>query len=255
MFFILSKTIDFILLPYTWIIICAACAVFLKHKLKKRIAGITLLVLLIVLGNTVFVNCLINAWEIPPQEINTLPAQSTAIILTGITQLNKKPYDRLYFQKGADRVTQAIMLYRKGKIKNFIITGGSGKLLGGGRAEASELKKFMIDCLIPDSIIIIEDRAKNTHENAVFTKALFDNSTTLKPPYILITSAFHMRRSIACFKKVGVDCTPFPVDYYSFDGIDNPIDYVVPEGKNISTFSLMIREMNGYMIYYLTGYL
>jgi uncharacterized SAM-binding protein YcdF (DUF218 family) len=241
MFFILSKTIDFILLPYTWIIICAACAVFLKHKLKKRIAGITLLVLLLVLGNTFFVNYLISSWEIPPQEIATLPAQSTAIILTGITQLNKKPYDRLYFQKGADRVTQAIMLYRKGKIKNFIITGGSGKLLGGGRAEASELKKFMIDCLIPDSIITIEDRA--------------NSSTTLKPPYILITSSFHMRRSLACFQKEGIDCIPFPVDYYSFDDIDNPIDYVIPEVKNISTFSLMIREMNGYLIYYLSGYL
>jgi len=255
MFFILSKTLDFILLPYTWILACALLAVFLKHKRGKYIAGVCLILLLVVLGNSLLINTLLRRWEVPPQSIEKLPAGSTAIILTGITQLDKKPYDRVYFQKGADRVTQALLLYRKGKIKNIIITGGSGKLLGGGRAEANELKKFLIDCSIPDSLIFIEDQAKNTHENAIYTQALLRKEKIVKPPYLLITSAFHMRRSLGCFTKAGIPCIPFPVDYYTYDEVSNPLDYVIPEAKNISSFSILIREMVGYATYFAMGYL
>ncbi len=255
MFFILSKTLDFLLLPYTWIVFCALCTVFFKDKKKKKITGVLLIILLIIPANTPLVNYLLKQWEIPAQTIDSLPSKSTAIILTGITQLNKKPYDRIYFQKGADRVTQAVMLYRKGKIKNFIITGGSGKLIGKGRDEATELKKFLIDCQIPDSIIFTETQAKNTHENAVYTKSLLDQEKTWGPSFILITSAFHMRRSIGCFEKAGISCIPFPVDVYAFDEIENPMDYISPEVKPLASFSMLLREISGYGIYYIMGYL
>ena len=254
MFFILSKTIDILLLPYTWIIVCALFAVFLKHKRKKQIASAFLLLLLIVPSNTPLVNYLLKKWEIAPKPIEPIPNKCTAIILTGITQLDKKPYDRVYFQKGADRVTQAIMLYRKGKIKNFIITGGSGKLLTEGRAEANALKSFLMDCQIPDSIIITEERAKNTYENALFTKDILEERKGLGTNYILITSAFHMRRSLACFEKAGIHCIPFPVDFYSFDEIDNPLEYVIPEASPLSSFSMLTREVFGYFIYRILGY-
>jgi len=217
-------------------------------------AGIVLFALLLIPGNTPFVNFLFQQWEIPPQSLDQVPDQSTAIILTGITKLNKKPYDRVFFAKGADRVTQALMLYRKGKIKQFIITGGSGKLLGEGRAEAWALKKFLIDCQIPDHLIYIEDKAKNTRENALMTKALIHRDS-LQGPFLLITSAFHMRRSIGCFNKVGLSCIPFPVDYSSVDEIDNPIEYVIPEVGPLSNFTILTREISGYCIYKIMGYL
>lgn len=255
MFFILSKTLDFLLLPYTWIVACALCAVFLNDKKKKKIAGLVLIILLLVPANTPLVNYLLKHWEMPAQAIESLPTQSTAIILTGITQLNKSPYDRIYFQKGADRVTQAIMLYRKGKIKNFLITGGSGKLLGEGRDEATALKTFLLDCQIPDSIIFTETKAKNTHENALYTKQLLDQEPRLGPSFILITSAFHMRRSMGCFQKAGITCMPFPVDPYTCDEIDNPMDYITPEVRPLSSLSMLLREVFGYGIYYIMGYL
>lgn len=254
MFFILSKTLDVLLLPYTWIVITACCTLWLKDKRKKKIAGIVLFILLIVPGNSPFVNYLFQKWEMPPQPLSSVPSQSTAIILTGVTKLNKRPYDRVFFAKGADRVTQALMLYRKGKIKHFIITGGSGKLLEEGRAEAQELKRFLLDCQIPADIISIEDQAKNTHQNAVLTKALISKNN-LKGPFILITSAFHMNRAAGCFKKEKLDCIPFPVDYYSTDEIENPLEYIIPEVSPLSNFTLLSHELSGYCIYKIMGYL
>lgn len=254
MFFFLSKTLDILLLPYTWIVVSACGAVFLKDKKKKKIAGIFLLALLILPGNTFLVNYLFQKWEMPPQSLEQIPNQSTAIILTGVTKLNKKPYDRVFFSKGADRVTQALMLYRKGKIKKVIITGGSGKLIGEGRAEALELKKFLLDCQVPDSLILLENQAKNTRQNALLTKELMLRDS-LQGPFLLITSAFHMKRSMGCFTKVGLDCIPFPVDYYSMDEINNPMEYVIPEVGPLSHFSILLREMSGYCIYKVMGYL
>ncbi|MBC7486847.1 MAG: YdcF family protein [Cytophagaceae bacterium] len=254
MFFILSKTLDVLLLPYTWIVVAACCALLLKDKRKKKKASIVLLVLLIITGNSAFVNYLFQKWEMPPQALNTIPAKCTAIILTGVTKLNKKPYDRVFFAKGADRVTQALMLYRKGKIKHIIITGGSGKLLKEGRPEALELKRFLLDCQIPADIISIEDKALNTHQNAVLTKALI-NKEGLQGPFILITSAFHMNRAFDCFKKEKIECIPFPVDYYSMDEIDNPLEYVIPEVSPLNNFTILVRELSGYGIYKAMGYL
>lgn len=254
MFFILSKTLDVLLLPYTWIVGIACYAFWVKDKNKKQIAGIILILLLMVPSNTPLVNFLLKQWEMPPQSLDSIPEQSTGIILTGITKLNKKPYDRIYFAKGADRVTQALMLYRKGKINRFIITGGSGQLLEEGRAEALELKKFLLDCQVPSSIISIEDQAKNTRQNALFTKALITRDT-LHGPFILITSAFHMKRSMGCFTKENIPCIPFPVDYYSMDEVTNPIDFIIPEVAALNNFTLLIREMSGYFIYKTMGYL
>jgi uncharacterized SAM-binding protein YcdF (DUF218 family) len=254
MFFILSKTLDVLLLPYTWIVAMACYAFWVKDKNKKQTASIILILLLIVPSNTPLVNFLFKQWEMPPQSLDSIPPQSTAIILTGITKLNKKPYDRIFFSKGADRVTQALMLYRKGKIKKIIITGGSGKLLEPGRSAASELKKFLLDCQVPESIIYIEDEAKNTHQNALFTKALITRDS-IQGPFILITSAFHMNRSLGCFTKENIHCIPFPVDYYSIDEIENPTEYVIPEVIPLNNFTLLIREISGYCIYKIMGYL
>lgn len=254
MFFILSKTLDVLLLPYTWILALAVCAIFLKNKAKRKTAGIVLILFLFLMGNTPFVNYLMTKWEMPPQSFAVIPDSSTAIILTGVTLLHKKPYDRVYFSKGADRVTQAVALYRKGKIKQFVITGGSGNLLSEGRAEAHELKKFLQDCLIPDSIIYVEDKAKNTHQNALYSQELILNES-LQGPFLLITSAFHMNRSMACYNKVGLNCIPFPVDYNTTDQIIHPVDYIIPEATTLAKFSTLTREISGYMIYKLMGYI
>lgn len=254
MFFILSKTLDILLLPYTWIVVIACCIIWLKDKNKKRIAAVFLLALLVLLGNTPLVNFFFKQWEQSPQALDNIPEQSTAIILTGITRLDKKPYDRVFFSKGADRVTQALMLYRKGKIKQFIITGGSGKLQGEGRPEALELKKFLMDCQVPSTLIFIESEAKNTRENALFTKQLITRDT-LQGPFVLITSAFHMNRSMGCFEKVNIRCIPFPVDYYSIDEINNPVEYIIPEIGALNNATLLIREISGYYIYKTMGYL
>lgn len=89
---------------------------FIRRKLGKRlILGALLLFLLF--SNSYTSNYLMYAWEPKPRSIGTLPVYEVGIVLTGITNIDRLPKDRTYFNKGADRVTHTLQLYKMGKLK------------------------------------------------------------------------------------------------------------------------------------------
>ena len=69
-----------------------------------------------------------------------------------------------------------------------------------GPAEATIAAKFLANNRVSKARILIEDRAGNTAENALFTKQLISSQPSDR--WVLITSAAHMPRAIGCFRKV-----------------------------------------------------
>jgi uncharacterized SAM-binding protein YcdF (DUF218 family) len=73
------------------------------------------------------------------------------------------------------------------------------------------VSRFLQDAGVAADRIIVEGRSRNTHENAVFTRDI------VKPKpgdrWYLVTSAYHMPRSMGLFRKAGFDVTAYPVDY------------------------------------------
>ena len=95
-----------------------------------------------------------------------------------------------------------------------MLTGGAGNLLEKKVSEAEEMIAFLDKMDVPRADIIIEGASRNTHENAAFTKTILENDYP-GSRCLLITSAWHMRRSAGCFKKEKVAFTPYCVDYVS----------------------------------------
>ena len=83
-------------------------------------------------------------------------------------------------------------------------------------SEARLLAKVLADCQVPEEDIILEEKARNTYENALYSQKIltkiFPNQT-----YLLITSAFHTPRALACFRKQQLKVKAFSTDFYSFD--------------------------------------
>jgi hypothetical protein len=120
MFFILSKTAFYLLMPMTWIVglLLYALLTKLEHRRKLSLKGVV--VLLFVLGNNFLVNEAIRWWEVPVTPIRQLPGSyDVAVILTGVTDTERKPNDRVYFMRGADRVLHPLQLFKVGKVKHF----------------------------------------------------------------------------------------------------------------------------------------
>lgn len=251
MFFILSKTLYYLILPVTivFLLLLAALAVN-KKKVKQRLLIITFL-LFYLFTNDFVGNSLLRWWELDPVPFAQMEkTYDYGIVLTGVLQNQQKPYDRPFFDKGADRVFHTFQLYKKGIIDKIIISGGSGRLVNVGYKEAENLSDVFALMGVPKEDIIIETASRNTAESAKNVKEMVDPNHGL----LLITSAFHMRRSRDSFIKNEIEVDIFPVDYYTDEELT--IDsYIIPSYTGLNKWTRFIHEVTGYITYDIVGYI
>lgn len=249
MFFILSKLLFFLLAPFHWILLLLM-AYFLWKPHRKKLK-IVLLFVLIVFSNPYLYRSVVKWWQPPLTQIPLGKTYSAGILLGGMSFFDR--FDTGYFGNTSDRFIQTTNLYHSGVIKKILISGGTGSLIHDEPAEALFLMKELLRNGVKQADIIVEERARNTHENAVFSKILL-NSLLLKPPYIIITSSTHMPRSIRVFKKAGFnDFIGYPCDYKVIDSKFKLDDIIIPDVKLLDEWKHLFKEMMGIIVYQLTG--
>ena len=255
MFFFLSKILAFLITPYTWFFI--ALLILLKKvwytPFKKFVLILTILVY--VFSNSFLVDELVRAWEYEDEDIYLKDTRyDLAIVLGGMGRVDERQ-QRIDFTCSGDRLFQTLPMYYKGRVGKLLISGGSGSISHPGHREATYIKKYLKSIQIPDSAIMIENNSKNTYENALFTKHILD-SMQFRGSILLVTSSFHMRRSLAIFKKAGYqNITPYVTNKFTGDR-KFEFDYCfLPNAEAITTLNLIIHEIVGYMTYKLKGYL
>ena len=249
MFFLLSKVLDFVLAPTVWLLALLVGALLARQPRRWLVAA---LALFLISSSPLLVNELLLAWEQPPVPLAALPRHAdAAVLLTGITQVAKSPHDRVYLGAGADRFTSALWLYRAGRVRRIIVSGGSGAVQATAHTEADDLTTLLRLAGVPNSAIIREKKSRNTRENALFTKHLLSPE---QDTLILVTSAFHQRRALGCFAKVGLHPIGFPAGYRSNDRSLAPDAWLVPSPEAMANFSLLTHEVVGWLIYKALGY-
>jgi uncharacterized SAM-binding protein YcdF (DUF218 family) len=255
MFFYFSQFLSFLAMPLTMVLLLLLTAAIFTPKSRGKKILWTGVLLLVFFSNPFLSNLALLAWEPPYKSFEEIPNSEIGIVLTGVTNLNKTTTDRTFFGRGADRITQALQLYRMGKIKKILITGGQGLNPTNTSSEAELLKRFLIMTGMPETDILIEEKSVNTRENALFTKEFLEkNGIATDQEFVLITSAFHMHRSKKCFDKVGLKTIPFPVDYYSHDIKYDLPSILYPGPGAISNWQLLVKEWIGLVVYRLVGY-
>ncbi len=180
-----------------------------------------------------------------------LPAPYGIIVLGGaIDEGLSAAHGQVDLQEGASRLTEAALLARRYPQARVFYTGGSAWPMGGESAEALYARELLVGLGVAPERIGIETRSRNTDENARFSAAI------LKPEpgqsWLIVTSAFHMPRSMGLFREAGFDVTAFPVDYRTYgDSRDGwPIPFRVTE---LSLCDLAIHEWIGLTAYWLDG--
>jgi len=254
MFFILSKVLFVLVMPLTIITACFMISLFAKPSKIKRKFFITGIVLFLLFSNEFIINEIFLIWESPPTPFSEINHQyDLAIILTGVADLTPPLNDRVFFNKGADRIIHPLYLYNQGKISQFLIAGGSGAIFRKDRPESEILEEFLKFFNVQEQDIIIESNSRNTHENAIETiKAL---AGRYRPEEcLLITSANHMRRARACFEKEGFPMDVFSVDIYTHKRRFTPDLLFIPNVGAMVIWHKLIKEWVGYSAYWVVGY-
>ncbi len=254
MFFILSKTLHYLTIPFVIIVGLLVGSVFVKKEnLKKTLFRVGLLLLLF-FSNEFIANEAMRAWEVPPTHYNKLNKHyKIGIILSGFTKYRKEYDDRVFM--GLDRVTHAVQLYKAGVIDTLLISGGHGESRHNLEpSEAEQISKILAIMGVDKSAILLEGISRNTHESSIAVGKLL-RPTTKPEECLLITSANHMRRSQACFKKAG-----FAVQSFSTDLLSHETEYtfekiIIPSTNALWYWQLLSKEIVGCVMYKIAGYI
>ncbi len=256
MFFYLSKIFWFIFAPSNLLLILTllgACAFFLRsYRAAKVLIAISALSFF-VMG---FVP--LYAWLMRPLEdrfpIPDLTGKSVSgiIVLGGaVDQMATAARGPVQLNEAGSRMTESVALARRFPNARLVFTGGSARLLGITATEAETAKQFYLAMGIELQRLLLEDRSRNTHENAVFTRRLVQP----KPgeTWLQVTSAWHMPRSVGIFRKAGFPVLAYPVDYRT-RGVTR--DYWSPLREvslGLRLTDTGVREWIGLISYRLTG--
>lgn len=242
----LGKIIGILLHPLLWILSLLVLAILSKNERKKSKLLFTLLFVFLFFSNSWIITNLMSPFHDPPHPMETNETYIAGILLGGISS-----YDRFskqaYFNISSDRFIQTALLYKKGHIKKIIVSGGqNGMFKEDDFSEAAFIKNNLVDLGIPDQDIFIENASRNTIENARYSKVILKQLGLEKKTIVLITSAFHMQRANAIFKKQGIATRTYPCALSILPGSGKfKLHYLIPSTKAMDWWQTFLKEIMG----------
>lgn len=253
MFFIASKILVWFVYPLSvavLLLILAYGALLLKKRALFHILFLLALLILYLSSIEPVADFLLKPLErqhfAPRSELKA----DAIVVLAG--DLRKTVYPRSDIEVRGSRVLKAIRLYRAKAAPTIIMAGGSGDLFGPGFKEALSMKDLAAELGVPEKTIIPEARSRNTRESAVYTKEILSRMKAKK--IILVTSAVHLRRSLAVFKKLGIDAVPVASDFLATERKYDPFSFI-PESETLWRTSVAVKEYAGIFAYWLMGWI
>jgi uncharacterized SAM-binding protein YcdF (DUF218 family) len=258
-FFILAKTAGFFSAPSNLLITFGLIGLVLmttRFARAGRRLALTALVLLAFIGLTPFGNAIILPLEerFPPFDASRDAARSppAGIICLGgaLDTVVSTVRGEVALNEAAERMTAIAELARRYPQARIVFTGGSGRLIYDGVTEASLAARLFESFGIARERITLEDKSRDTDENARFTRDLVQPKPDER--WLLVTSAHHMPRSVGAFRAAGFSVEAFPVDYRTRGAIDM-LRFFSTVGDGLRRTDTAMREWVGLVAYRLTG--
>jgi len=256
MFFYLAKFVYFFIAPSHFLIFCGLTGLLASIFGFVRIARVLIVFSIVGMAVVAFtpVSLLIALpLEERFQPPDPVPARVDGIIvLGGSVNTNISAYNnRLSLTDSGERIADTAGLASRFPDARIVYTGGSSAFFNKTVTEAEIGERYLLSFGISKDRLIIEDKAQNTWQNATLSKAL------AKPvegeTWLLVTSAFHMPRSVGIFRKVGwPGIVPWPVDY-RVGGVPDTKRFRSNAGLSIRLLDTVVKEWVGLVAYYLTG--
>jgi len=262
-FFILSKVVQFCIEPLNWVMVWVVLA-FLFILLRK--ISLSRRFLLIAVLNLAFVGYLPSSEFVLRALENTAPRLNLTqlansglggvIVLGGAIEGGEIALDRgeISIYSSAERVTKAFELLRKYPELPLIFSGYSGRINPKGISEADAFKQLILEQGLDGAQVHYENQSRNTYENVLYIKPMMaqlglKNDQGSKP-WLVITSASHMYRSLKIFEKQGVEVLALPVDYQTANHLQWTAFDLVEGAQN---WNRALHELIGLLAYWITG--
>ncbi len=207
---------------------------------------------------------LLTGWSLPVDSLlRQLESQHPATVVT--TDLQKyvgvvvlggalepgyvwQAHGQVALTDAAERMIVPLALLQRYPHLRVLFTGGEGELISTGPTEAQRAKVFFDSMGVMPQRVVYESASRTTHENAVFSATV--PGVNPAASWLLLTSAYHMPRAMATFRKAGWNVTPYPVDFHT-GATTHWTNYSLT--RNPRKWHLALHELAGLVAYRLTG--
>jgi uncharacterized SAM-binding protein YcdF (DUF218 family) len=252
--FAAAKFLNLFTQPLTWVVALLVASLLLDRwpALARKLVG-TALALLLLMGWQPLPQWLIRQLEIQYAEISfnaNLQLYAGVIVLGGSTEEGyvAQAHDQPLLNDAAERMIAPIALLRHNPRLRIVFTGGEGSFLPSGPSEAERVRPFFDSMGLAGNQVTYEAVSRTTYENAVLSAQL--PGINIGQRWLLVTSAWHMPRSMATFRKAGWNVTAYPVDFRT--GSNTPwTEYSLKDGAR--NWQLLLHECLGWLAYRATG--
>jgi uncharacterized SAM-binding protein YcdF (DUF218 family) len=255
LFFVFSKTLGVMLLPTNFLIGAGLLgAILLATRLARfgRKLMIAAVALLAICGFSPLGN-----WLLYPLEQRFPPWDAAGGAPDGIIVLGgpidgdlSAAHGTAVVRNAPDRIIAAAALAHRYPNARMVFSGGSPNLISNDAREADYAGAILESLGVARSRLIIERRSRNTLENAEFSKALVAPHDGER--WLLVTSAYHMPRSVGLFRKAGFAVEPYPVDW-RVGGRDDLFAFTNLGVDGLERTDIAVREWMGLAAYRATG--
>lgn len=263
MFLFLSKLLPLFIYPVglTCVLLLLAIFSLWKHPRRAVACMLTAIAVILISGNGWVANAITQSLEwqnIPPK---ALPNTEAIVVLGGAIKPQMAPRPWVDVMESGDRVLHGAQLYREGKAPLVIMSGGRIHWKGGGPPESADMAALAQTMGVPASAILQDPTSLNTYENAVNVKQILQQRGIRR--ILLVTSAMHMPRSLAIFKKQGIEAIAAPTDFLVTQqelqepgvSVEAVLLNLIPDADRIHQTTRALKEYIGLVVYRLRGWL
>lgn len=255
MFFVLSKILWMLSAPANVIVLllAAGSVLLLRGDLAwGRALVVAATALFVLLGALPVGTVLLRLLEdrFPAPSLDGVKPSGVIVLGGAVDQIVSRERGQIELTDAATRLTAGAVLARRFPDAKILYTGGSNALVEQNDGEAEWAKRLLVDLGVPAERILVENASRNTEENARFSRALVEPKAD--DVWLLVTSAYHMPRSVGVFRAAGFGVMPFPVDYRT-SGTWRDYEPSRDAGFGLDRFAFASREWVGLLAYRLTG--
>lgn len=255
MFIYLSKILPPLLFPPGLSLWLLLLGIWLARGRRARLVLAAALLLLVAPATPLCSDALMRSLEdrYPLKAAAASPAADAIVVLGGGTTGRTPEQPEPQISASGGRLLHALRLYKAGRAPLLLLSGDG---LSPGDSEASQMRQILSEWGVPDGAMLLEERSRNTHENAVEVVALARARGLRR--LLLVTSAYHIRRAEALFRHEAagaLEIIPAPTGRFSAYRRPFWLLNVIPEAGAMGVTVLALREHLGLLVYKAKGWL
>lgn len=264
MFVFLSKFLPPFIYPLgIAILLLAGVLLFFRKRPRWRTGfEVAVLAILLLASNRWISYSLARSLEWRYLPMAEIPRAEVIVLLGGATEPSQPPRPQVEITGAGDRILYTGVLYQQGKAPVILASGGNIMWLENRPvSQAADMASALAFMGVPSEAVWLEEKSQNTFENALYCAEILKKHKINR--IILVTSAMHMPRSVALFRKRGIDVIPAPTDYTVTQAgwnelVSSPSAFLVnltPNAGSLALTTNVLKEYIGLFVYALRGWL